>query len=107
MSGNLSWLVQFIDLAWFNQNFEFSYEKNPCLTVKTWKWGWNGSLSAQTWILPVDVESIELVLLQEGDDAVDENLSTRRRLRHGRELLAALVPAADSQGDFQVLVVDL
>ena len=47
------------------------------------------------------------MLLQEGDDAVDENLSTRRRFRHGRELLAALVPAADGQGDFQVLVVDL
>ena len=39
MSGNLSWLVQFIDLAWFNHNFEFSYEKNPCLTVKTWNEG--------------------------------------------------------------------
>ena len=47
------------------------------------------------------------MLLQEGDDAIDENFSTRDRLRHGRELLAALVPAADGQGDFQVLVVDL
>jgi len=60
-----------------------------------------------TRIFPIDVESIELVLLQKLDDALDENFSSRRHRRHRRKLLAALVPSSDGQGHLQMVVVDL
>ena len=53
-------------------------------------------------ILPVEVEAVKVVLLQEAHDAVDKVAPLVAVGHHGRILLAALVPAPDGQGDFQM-----
>ena len=57
-----------------------------------------------TWVFPVEIESVKVVLLQELDDAVDELLTLGRILGHGRVLSATLVPTANGQSHFQIWV---
>ncbi len=54
-----------------------------------------------TWVLPVQVESVKVVLFQESDHAVNELLPHAFVPGHFAVLLAALVPAADGQGNTQ------
>ena len=56
-------------------------------------------LVSLTRILPVEIEPVKVVLLQELHDAVDKLLPLGRILHHGRILCRAFVPAADSHGD--------
>jgi len=55
-----------------------------------------------TWVFPIEIKSVKVVLLQELDDAIDELLTLGRILGHGRVLGAAFVPAADGQSHFKV-----
>lgn len=52
-----------------------------------------------TWILPVEIEAVELPLVHEGNDGIDERPASVAARYHLRVLLATFAPSTDGDHD--------
>lgn len=63
--------------------------------------------SPLSWVFPVEVQAVELVLLQEGLSGGAELLPSGSRVRNSNERLAGHVPAADGDERFHFRILAL